>query len=261
MTYPGTLKRAQPSKQAALRDQVQSLVRGLSVIRAFDGEAQLTLSGVAQRTGLTRAAARRGRFGAIRQMASLSATLLDGSVNRLLSKTNKPTPRRGTAKSAIPATLACARSAERPGSLWSHKRLRPKRMKRTLRSQTRSTTIVKNAAAGRTRRLNKVNAKGRVTSPTAAPNTKLAPIPMFVAANASLTFAGDSGESKARQRKARSKLVVLDTTMADASKNPLVWLKLCRTSVQLMPRQSRHKTILVSSRRATVFRCLRKWPP
>jgi IclR family pca regulon transcriptional regulator len=59
MTYPVTLKRAQSSERAPLRDQVQSLVRGLSVIRAFDGEAQLTLSGVAQRAGLTRAAARR----------------------------------------------------------------------------------------------------------------------------------------------------------------------------------------------------------
>ncbi|GAA1630138.1 IclR family transcriptional regulator domain-containing protein [Georgenia ruanii] len=39
---------------------VQSLDRGLAVIRAFDAEhAQLTLSDVARRTGLTRAAARR----------------------------------------------------------------------------------------------------------------------------------------------------------------------------------------------------------
>ncbi|MEH0927290.1 IclR family transcriptional regulator [Micromonospora sp. CPCC 205558] len=39
---------------------VQSLERGLAVIRAFDGEhPQLTLSEVARRTGLTRAAARR----------------------------------------------------------------------------------------------------------------------------------------------------------------------------------------------------------
>ncbi|WP_430502878.1 IclR family transcriptional regulator [Micromonospora trifolii] len=39
---------------------VQSLERGLAVIRAFDGEhPQLTLSDVARRTGLTRAAARR----------------------------------------------------------------------------------------------------------------------------------------------------------------------------------------------------------
>jgi IclR family transcriptional regulator, pca regulon regulatory protein len=41
-------------------DFVQSLERGLAVIRAFDGEApQLTLSEVARRTGITRAAARR----------------------------------------------------------------------------------------------------------------------------------------------------------------------------------------------------------
>jgi IclR family transcriptional regulator, pca regulon regulatory protein len=39
---------------------VQSLARGLSVVRAFDAEAtELTLSGVARRAGLTRAAARR----------------------------------------------------------------------------------------------------------------------------------------------------------------------------------------------------------
>jgi len=41
-------------------DFVQSLERGLAVIRAFDGEhAALTLSEVSRRTGLTRAAARR----------------------------------------------------------------------------------------------------------------------------------------------------------------------------------------------------------
>jgi IclR family pca regulon transcriptional regulator len=41
-------------------DFVQSLARGLAVIRAFDAEApELTLSQVASRTGLTRAAARR----------------------------------------------------------------------------------------------------------------------------------------------------------------------------------------------------------
>lgn len=42
------------------RDQVQSLVRGLAVIRAFgDGRTRMTLSDVAAHTGLTRAAARR----------------------------------------------------------------------------------------------------------------------------------------------------------------------------------------------------------
>src|SRR4030088_3498879 len=41
-------------------DFVQSLERGLAVIRAFDGDApELTLSEVARRTGITRAAARR----------------------------------------------------------------------------------------------------------------------------------------------------------------------------------------------------------
>jgi IclR family pca regulon transcriptional regulator len=41
-------------------DFVQSLERGLAVIRAFDGEhPALTLSDVSRRTGLTRAAARR----------------------------------------------------------------------------------------------------------------------------------------------------------------------------------------------------------
>lgn len=44
----------------ASADFVQSLARGLAVIRAFDsGHPQLTLSEVARRTGLTRAAARR----------------------------------------------------------------------------------------------------------------------------------------------------------------------------------------------------------
>ncbi|MER7586226.1 IclR family transcriptional regulator [Micromonospora sp. NPDC127501] len=49
------------SEEAARSPEfVQSLERGLAVIRAFDGEhPQLTLSDVARRTGLTRAAARR----------------------------------------------------------------------------------------------------------------------------------------------------------------------------------------------------------
>ena len=48
------------SDTAASGDFVQSLARGLSVIRAFDAEhAELTLSDVARRAGITRAAARR----------------------------------------------------------------------------------------------------------------------------------------------------------------------------------------------------------
>ena len=42
------------------RDFVQSLARGLSVLRAFDGDhPTLSLAAIAQRTGLSRAAARR----------------------------------------------------------------------------------------------------------------------------------------------------------------------------------------------------------
>lgn len=42
------------------REYVQSLVRGIAVIRAFDGEnPRMTLTQVAQRTGMTRATARR----------------------------------------------------------------------------------------------------------------------------------------------------------------------------------------------------------
>lgn len=49
-----------PAADAAPGDFVQSLARGLSVIRAFSAERpQLTLSEVARSTGLTRAAARR----------------------------------------------------------------------------------------------------------------------------------------------------------------------------------------------------------
>ncbi|MFK4805721.1 IclR family transcriptional regulator C-terminal domain-containing protein [Microbacterium sp. ZW CA_36] len=49
------------SDPAAGRDTVQSLARGLAVIRAFDADhAELTLSEVARRAGITRAAA--GRF-------------------------------------------------------------------------------------------------------------------------------------------------------------------------------------------------------
>jgi IclR family pca regulon transcriptional regulator len=48
------------AEEAASGDFVQSLARGLSVIRAFDTEhAELTLSDVARRAGITRAAARR----------------------------------------------------------------------------------------------------------------------------------------------------------------------------------------------------------
>ena len=49
------------SETIAASDQfVQSLARGLAVIRAFDAEhVQMTLSDVSRRTGLTRATARR----------------------------------------------------------------------------------------------------------------------------------------------------------------------------------------------------------
>ena len=46
-------------REARGSDFVQSLERGLAVIRAFDGNASLTLSEVAAASGLTRAAARR----------------------------------------------------------------------------------------------------------------------------------------------------------------------------------------------------------
>lgn len=50
--------RAEPATHSA--DFVQSLERGLAVIRAFNADdRELTLSGVARKTGLTRAAARR----------------------------------------------------------------------------------------------------------------------------------------------------------------------------------------------------------
>jgi IclR family pca regulon transcriptional regulator len=51
---------AETTSQSRSPDFVQSLERGLAVIRAFDAEhAELTLSDVARSTGLTRAAARR----------------------------------------------------------------------------------------------------------------------------------------------------------------------------------------------------------
>jgi IclR family pca regulon transcriptional regulator len=51
---------SEPSATARNSEFVQSLERGLAVIRAFDGEhPELTLSDVARVTGLTRAAARR----------------------------------------------------------------------------------------------------------------------------------------------------------------------------------------------------------
>ena len=54
----GVARGGQPDPRST--DFVQSLARGLAVIRAFDGEnPALTLSDVSRRTGLTRAAARR----------------------------------------------------------------------------------------------------------------------------------------------------------------------------------------------------------
>lgn len=51
---------ADPAAPAASGDFVQSFARGLAIIRAFDAEhPELTLSEVAQRVGVTRAAARR----------------------------------------------------------------------------------------------------------------------------------------------------------------------------------------------------------
>lgn len=51
---------AKDSAAAPAKDTVQSLVRGLAVIRAFDAEhAELTLSDVARRAGITRAATAR----------------------------------------------------------------------------------------------------------------------------------------------------------------------------------------------------------
>ena len=54
---PGASGRTSPGRRT---DFVQSLDRGLAVIRCFSSERpSLTLSEVAERTGLTRAAARR----------------------------------------------------------------------------------------------------------------------------------------------------------------------------------------------------------
>jgi IclR family pca regulon transcriptional regulator len=57
---PERTSRSEPDAAEASSDLVQSLVRGLSVIRAFDEmHPELTLSDVARRTGVSRAAARR----------------------------------------------------------------------------------------------------------------------------------------------------------------------------------------------------------
>lgn len=72
---------AQPGGATAANDTVQSLVRGLAVIRAFDAEhAELTLSDVARRAEITRAAA--GRF--LRTLERLGYVRSDG---RLFSLT------------------------------------------------------------------------------------------------------------------------------------------------------------------------------
>lgn len=54
------IRRPRPSPSVASRDYVQSFVKGLDVIRAFDAaHPRMTLSEVAERAGLSRAAARR----------------------------------------------------------------------------------------------------------------------------------------------------------------------------------------------------------
>ena len=59
MTHPAHTERPRMSDTES-RDFVQSLARGLAVIRAFDADHDaLTLSEVAERTGITRAATRR----------------------------------------------------------------------------------------------------------------------------------------------------------------------------------------------------------
>jgi IclR family pca regulon transcriptional regulator len=68
------------AEEAASGDFVQSLARGLSVIRAFDAEhAELTLSDVARRAGITRAAARRFLL----TLESLGYVASDGRAFRL----------------------------------------------------------------------------------------------------------------------------------------------------------------------------------
>ena len=57
---PNLIRRQKQSATVASRDYVQSFVKGLDVIRAFDtGHTDMTLSEVATRANLTRAAARR----------------------------------------------------------------------------------------------------------------------------------------------------------------------------------------------------------
>ena len=57
---PKSQSDAPPDAFADSRDYVQSLARGLAVLRAFDGDTPaMSLAGIATRTGLSRAAARR----------------------------------------------------------------------------------------------------------------------------------------------------------------------------------------------------------
>ena len=73
---------------ARSNDTIQSLVRGLAVIRAFDAEhAELTLSEVARRTDITRAAA--GRF--LRTLEELG--YVRGSAGSGVGRTFALTPR------------------------------------------------------------------------------------------------------------------------------------------------------------------------
>lgn len=66
-----------------MTDHVRSLARGLAVLRAFDGDAPVqTLSEVARRTGLTRAAARRFLL----TLAELGYVRSDGRQFRLTPK-------------------------------------------------------------------------------------------------------------------------------------------------------------------------------
>ena len=65
-----------------------------------------------------------------------------------------------------------------------------------------------------------------MSSPTAVPKRNVDPSPMFVAAKTSGMAAGVRGDSNARQRKARIKLVTQDTAKAAPRSTVLAWLKL-----------------------------------
>ena len=104
--------------------------------------------------------------------------------------------------SRIPILLVRAICSAVPPTGVNQRRFKAKNRKTEAVSYNRSTRIVTNEAAGRTRRSRMVSTAGRTTSP-ARPSVSTAPNPTVVAIQTSRTVVFASGASNARHLSAR----------------------------------------------------------